>query len=142
MLVPERIGTAVGQTREMRWVAPVLLAVAFAFAAGAKFADRAGTTKGFEALGLRRPEQLAIQVPTIELSTAVLLIVAPVGGALVALLLLGAFTLYLVRKIRAGSDAPCKCFGGVGTHPVGWRDVARNAVLGALAVVVVAAPPG
>ncbi len=125
----------------MRWVAPVLLAVAFAFAAGAKFADREGTAAGFEALGLRRPAQLAVQVPTIELSTAVLLILAPVGGALVALLLLSAFTIFLVRKLRAGSTAPCKCFGGVGTHPIGWRDVARNVGLAVVAGVVVVAPP-
>ena len=70
------------------WVAPVLLAAVFAFAGGAKFADRPGTEEGFRRLGLGHPDQRAVQVPAAELATAVLLIAAPVGGALVALGLL------------------------------------------------------
>jgi hypothetical protein len=59
----------------VRWVAPVALAVVFAWAGGAKFADQAGTREGFRALGLGHPEQRAVQVPSAELATAVLLIV-------------------------------------------------------------------
>lgn len=126
----------------MRWIPPVALAVVLAFAAGAKLADRQATAAGFEALGLRHADRLSIQVPTVELSTAVLLLVAPVGGALVALLLLIGFSVFLVRRLRAGSTAPCRCFGGVRTRAISWRDVARNVALAVVAVAVVVFPPG
>jgi len=123
------------------WIAPVALAVVFAWAGGAKFADLKGTQEGFAALGLSRPEPRAIQVAAFEIATAVLLIVAPVGGALVALILLVVFTVLIVRLIRSGTTAPCRCFGGIRSHPLAWTDVARNVGLGALAVVTLVAPP-
>ena len=126
----------------MTWVAPVLLAAVFAFAGGAKFADRPGTEEGFRRLGLGHPDQRAVQVPAAELATAVLLIAAPVGGALVALGLLAVFTVLLVRRLRAGSTAPCRCFGDVRARAIAWTDVARNVGLAALAVVTLAVPPG
>lgn len=126
----------------MRWLAPVALAVVFAWAGGAKFADLTGTQKGFAALGLSQPEPRAIQVAAFEIATAVLLIVAPIGGAFVALGLLIVFTVLLVGLLRAGSTAPCRCFGGIRSHPIAWTDVARNVVLAALAVLVLVAPPG
>lgn len=126
----------------MTWVAPVLLAAVFAFAGGAKFADRPGTEEGFRRLDLGHPDQRAVQVPAAELATAVLLIAAPVGGALVALGLLAVFTVLLVRRLRAGSTAPCRCFGGVRARAIAWTDVARNVGLAALAVVTLAVPPG
>lgn len=125
----------------MRWLAPVALAVVFAFAGGAKLADRDATAEGFRALGLGSAERRAVQVPVLELATAVLLVAAPIGGAIVALALLSAFTVALVRLLHAGSRAPCRCFGGVRTRPIAWIDVARNALLAALAVVTLVLPP-
>ena len=90
----------------MRWLAPVALAVVFAWAGGAKFADLKGTQEGFAALGLSQPEPRAIQVAAFEIATAVLLIVAPIGGAMVALVLLTVFTVLIVRLLRAGTTAP------------------------------------
>ena len=89
---------------------------------------------GFAALGLSQPEPRAIQVAAFEIATAVLLIVAPIGGALVALVLLVVFTVLIVRLLRAGTTAPCRCFGGIRSHPLAWTDVARNVALGALAI--------
>jgi hypothetical protein len=126
----------------VRWLAPIALAIVFAWAGGAKFADLEGTRDGFRALGLRSPEQRAIQVPAVEVATAVVLVVAPVGGAIIALVLLAAFTIVLVRLLRAGTTAPCRCFGAVRTRPIGRIDLARNAVLAALAVLTLVAPPG
>lgn len=126
----------------MRWLAPVGLAIVFAWAGGAKFADLKGTQQGFAALGLSQPAPRAIQVAAVEILTAVLLIVAPIGGAFVALGLLTVFTVLIVRLLRAGVTAPCRCFGGVRSHPLAWTDVARNVGLGALAVVTLVAPPG
>ena len=76
-----------------------------------------------------------------EIATAVLLIVVPIGGALVALILLAIFTFLLVRLLRAGSTAPCRCFGGIRSHPIAWTDVARNVVLAGVAVLVLVFPP-
>jgi len=59
-----------------------------------------------------------------------------------ALGLLAAFTVLLVRRLRAGSTAPCRCFGGVRSRAIAWTDVVRNLVLAALAVVTLAVPPG
>ncbi|HYF45009.1 MAG TPA: MauE/DoxX family redox-associated membrane protein [Acidimicrobiales bacterium] len=126
----------------MRWVAPVLLAVVFAFAGGAKLADRAATAEGFRALRLPAPDRLALQVPAAELATAVLLVAAPAGGASVALLLLVAFSVLLVLRLREGSTPPCRCFGGTRVKPIAWIDLARNAVLAALAVVTLVLQPG
>lgn len=126
----------------MRWLAPVALAVVFAWAGGAKFADLKGTQEGFAALGLSQPEPRAIQVAAFEIATAVLLIVAPIGGAMVALVLLTVFTFLIVRLLRGGTTAPCRCFGGIRSHPLAWTDVARNVALGALAVITLVAPPG
>ena len=125
----------------MRWIAPVVLAAVFAFAGGAKFADREATEAGFRALRLPRPDLLAIQVPTVELVTAVLLIAAPVGGAIIALGLLALFSFVIYRRLREGTEAPCRCFGSRRTRPISDLDLGRNAVLAALAMVVVLFQP-
>jgi len=126
----------------VRWLAPVLLAAVLAFAAGAKLADLDATAAGFRALRLPRPERLAILVPSVELAAAVLLIAAPVLGGALASALLVAFSGLLVVRLRQGVAAPCRCFGGVRTKPIGWTDLVRNGVLAALAVVTLALPPG
>ena len=125
----------------MRSIAPVLLAVVFAWAGGAKLADLPGTRAGFAALGLRHADSRAPLVATVEIATAVLLVAVPLAGALVALGLLVVFTVLIVRLLRAGTTAPCRCFGGIRSHPLAWTDVARNAALGTLAVVTLVAPP-
>ncbi len=124
-----------------RWIAPVVLALVFAFAGGTKFADQRTTAAGFSALGLRHPERLAVQVPTVEVSTAILLLVAPVGGAVVALLLLVGFTWFLTTKLRERIEVPCRCFGGTRPHALSWRDVLRNLALAAVAGVALVVPP-
>ncbi len=64
-------------------------------------------------------------------------LVAGVDYAAVAaiVLLLVAFTVLLVRALRAGSTAPCACFGSLRTRPVTWWSVARNVALIVLALV-------
>ena len=126
----------------MRWIAPVVLAAVFAFAGGAKFADPKATAQGFHDLRLRNAPRLAIQVPAIELATAVLLIAAPVGGAIIALLLLTVFSVVLWRRLSEGIQAPCKCFGGTRTKPISEADLVRNGVLAVLAIVTLVFPPG
>ena len=124
-----------------RWIAPVVLAAVFAFAGGAKFADQEATAEGFRQLGLPKPDRLAIQVPAVELATAVVLIAAPVGGALIALILLIAFSVVLWRRLAEGVQAPCKCFGGTRTRPISEADLVRNGVLALLAIVTIVFQP-
>lgn len=126
----------------MRWVAPVVLAAVFAFAGGAKFADQEGTAQGFHDLRLPKAPRLAVQVPAVELATAVLLIAAPVGGAIVALVLLVAFSILLALRLNDGDEVPCKCFGSMRTRTISWVDLARNAVLALLAIVTIVFQPG
>jgi hypothetical protein len=85
---------------------------------------------------------LAVAVPALELITSVLLVAAPVAGAIIALVLLAAFSALLARRLRAGSTAPCKCFGSTRTRPIAWTDLARNGVFAGLAVLTLAFPPG
>ncbi len=81
-------------------------------------------------------------MPASELVVAVLLIAAPVGGAIVALVLLLGFSTLVVLRLREGSVAPCRCFGSTRTRPISWIDLARNGGLAALAVLTLVVPPG
>lgn len=117
------------------------LAAVFVVAGVAKLVDRRTTARSFAALGLPRPDALAVAVPASELLTAVLLLVVPTIGALVALTLLAFFTAFLVRLVRAPGPQPCGCFGAATSHPASWRDVARNGALSALALVALFATP-
>lgn len=120
------------------------LAAVFAVASAAKLRNRDDTAATFRSLELRQPERLAFVVPVAEVVAAVELMVMPVVGAAIALLLLAAFTVVLVRIVRRGVPVRCACFGAVTTQtgPVGWGSVVRNVVLLTLAFVVFLAAPG
>ena len=122
----------------MAAAACLLLAGTLAVAAVAKLADRAA----FRATLVRHvpaapARWLAVAVPAAELVLAAAL-VAGVGGRLApaaALLLLVAFSAALARGAR------CRCFGAAGDgDPAAGR--ARNVLLGAAAVALIAWPPG
>ncbi|MCC6225187.1 MAG: hypothetical protein IT195_02115 [Microthrixaceae bacterium] len=122
-----------------RLVAGVLAGV-FALAAVSKLADRPTTTRSFEDLGLRWPAPLGMIVPLVELITAVVLVLWPPVGAAAALAMLCAFSVILVRVVRGGLPLGCACFGAWsarGDTGVGWASVVRNAVLAAMATLVV-----
>lgn len=108
---------------------------------------------------LRRPEQVAAAFttlrvprtlhrrwvvrthPVVEILLAVLLLVLPAPGALavavVALLLFSAYLLLVWRAVARGEQAACHCFGALGSGTLdGWA-VTRNAVLWAVAALVV-----
>jgi hypothetical protein len=50
--------------------------------------------------------------------------------------LLVAFTALLMVRLLQGRRPPCACFGALSSKPIGWGNVARNAVFLALAAVV------
>lgn len=128
-----------GPGTELGMAAAGVLAVTFAWAGAAKLGRPADAAAGFGALGLRRPEALAKGVPILELALAVALLAAPAAGAGVALVLLSGFTAVLVRALQRGVEVHCACFGSAGGPPLSWVELARNALLGGLAVLALTA---
>lgn len=115
--------------------ASVLLGVAFLVAGGAKIA--AGRAWPEQARALGAPSASIVAVPWIEIVLGAMLCVrlaAPIP-ALAALGLLAAFTLLIVMRLAQGRRPPCACFGSWSARPLGWRHVARNAALIALALI-------
>lgn len=120
----------------MSSVLAVALSAVFAWAAIVKLSDRQGTVDGFADLGLPRPVWLSVAVPASEIATALLLLLAPGWGGVLAFGFLAAFTGVLIVTIRSGRLVPCRCFGGSSDAPVSWKQVVRNGVLLVLATAV------
>ena len=113
----------------------------FLIAGVAKLADPAGSRRAVVGFGV--PERLAsvagVGLPATELVVGVALIptVSARFGALGALLLLAVFGSAIAVALRRGTEAECHCFGQLHSAPVGWRTLARNGVLAAVAAFVV-----
>jgi uncharacterized membrane protein YphA (DoxX/SURF4 family) len=128
--------------------AALVLAAVFAWAAVAKFRTPDETAASFHGLGLPAAAVLAKAVPVVELAVAAGLIVVPAATSWIALALVVAFSLVIVRAVAAGSTVTCACFGAAGAatddtaRPVSTVEVVRNAGLGALAIVASGAAPG
>ena len=121
----------------------LLLAAVFAAAGVAKLADVTGSRRTLTGFGL--PIGLAVPLgvvlPVLELIVAGALIPTTTAlyGAAGALTLLVAFTGGITVSLLRGLRPECHCFGQLHSEPVGWRVLARNAVLAALALLVVVA---
>ena len=116
----------------------VLIGLVFVVA----FAGKASGRAAFEAFvrSLRHLEVapaaavrwLAPAVVAAEAGVAVLVLVPLPGtgfaGFLLAAVLLSAFTVAVIRSLRQGNRAPCRCFGA-STAPLSGRHVWRNAAL-------------
>ncbi|MBW3615212.1 MAG: methylamine utilization protein MauE [Actinobacteria bacterium] len=123
-------------------VAALALAGLLAWAAVAKLRRRRPTAESFLALGLPQPRALALAVPLVEAAVAAGLVLRPRVGAWPALALLVAFSAVIVRALAAGAGVPCACFGSTTERPVSARELVRNAVLAAFAVLATGAGPG
>jgi hypothetical protein len=116
----------------------IVLAGVLAVAAGAKVVDREALPGRLRATGVARPWdlRLAVALPVVEIVVAVALVVAARSPlpALAAVVLLGAFTVFLVASL--GRGVPCPCFGTVRTASAasGSGAIVRNALLMALGV--------
>ena len=120
----------------MSAAASILLGLAFLVAGGSKLA--AGPSWPEQARGLGAPAVVVPVLPWFELVLGAVLVVqlAPIAAAVVALVLLAAFTALIVRRLAQGRHPPCACFGAWSATPLGWGHVARNAALAALGIVV------
>jgi peroxiredoxin/uncharacterized membrane protein YphA (DoxX/SURF4 family) len=124
----------------------MLLAAVFAVAGIAKLRDLEGSRSAMRDFGV--PSGLAgpagVLLPLAELAVAVALVPAPSArwAAVVGLVLLLAFIWGIATALRRGESPDCHCFGQLHSAPAGPSTLARNAVLAALALVVVAKAPG
>jgi len=120
----------------------VALALTFVTAGLAKFADRAGARQAMTDFGV--PTELspavATLLPVTELAVALALIPRPSAwfAGLGALALLLIFMTVIGWNLARGRRPSCNCFGQLSTGPIGWRTLARNAVLAAPAILIVA----
>jgi uncharacterized membrane protein YphA (DoxX/SURF4 family)/peroxiredoxin len=124
----------------------MLLAAVFAVAGVAKLRDLEGSRAAMKDFGV--PAGLAgpagVLLPLAELAVAIGLVPTASArwAAALGLLLLLAFIWGIATALRRGESPDCHCFGQLHSAPAGPATLARNAVLAALAVVVVAEAPG
>ncbi len=127
----------------------VLLAAVFLVAGIAKLIDRDGTRTAVREFGAPRAlvGPLALVLPLAEIAVAVLLIptATAVAGAAGALAMLALFSGVIAASLARGRTPDCHCFGQLHSAPAGGATLARNAVLGGVAVFTLAgslAEPG
>jgi hypothetical protein len=118
----------------------VALALVLVVAGWAKGRDLRATERSFTDLGLPRPATMARVVPAVEVGTAVVLVLTPALGGVVAVVLLAFFTTFLVTRLRAGTDAPCSCFGSTRRDPISAANLVGNGFLLLLGLAALLAP--
>jgi thiol-disulfide isomerase/thioredoxin/uncharacterized membrane protein YphA (DoxX/SURF4 family) len=119
------------------FIARLLLAGVFLVAGVAKLADRAGSRQGLIDFGV--PGALAtpfgILLPLAEIGVAISLIPRATAwwGAAGALALLLLFVAGISFNLARGRKPDCHCFGQLHSSPAGWKTLARNGALAAVA---------
>jgi hypothetical protein len=115
----------------------LLLAMVFAVAALAKLADFPNSAKSVADFGMPQAfvAPVTFALPLVELFTAGLLVPVSTAwwGALGALSLLAVFMVVIGVNLARGHRPDCRCFGQLHSEPAGWRTLARNGVLAAVA---------
>ena len=118
-------------------IARLVLAGVFALAGVAKLSDLEGSRKAIIDFGLPAvlASPLALLLPLAELAVAAALIPASTAwwGALGALGLLMLFVVGISLNLARGRKPDCHCFGQLHSAPAGWKTLARNGVLAAVA---------
>lgn len=131
----------------MTFVLPVVriaFAVVFSVSGLAKLLDLAGTRQSLREFG--SPEPLvsagAVGLPILELLVAAALTATGTAqvAAAAALVLLAGFTVAIGYQLARGGAPRCNCFGPMSGDAVGWNSIVRNAVLIAVAVIILLAP--
>ncbi len=117
--------------------ARLFLAAVFLLAGVSKLRDRKGSSKAFNDFGLPQvlARPLSLLLSTAEVLVAIALVpvalawYAACGALALLVLFVGAIGVNLAR----GRRPDCRCFGQLHSAPVGWKTLARNGVLTALA---------
>ncbi len=123
-----------------------ILGVVFLVAAAGKLFDLTGSRQALEGFGVptRWARLAGPALPVAELAVAAALLVRPTAviGAAAALALLVVFIAGVARAISQGRAPECHCFGQIHSEPAGPSTLVRNALLAALAVLVLVRGPG
>jgi uncharacterized membrane protein YphA (DoxX/SURF4 family)/peroxiredoxin len=118
-----------------------VLAVVFLTAGVGKLLDLEGSRRAMRDFGVpdRAVGIAGTALPLAEVAVGLALIFRPSArwAALAALVLLAAFIAGIVRAMARGEQPDCHCFGQIHSAPAGRATLARNALLGAGAAVVV-----
>ncbi|HEX5498596.1 MAG TPA: MauE/DoxX family redox-associated membrane protein, partial [Thermomicrobiales bacterium] len=121
-------------------LARLALAAVFVVSSIGKLLDLEGSERATRNFGVPEPfaKPAGIALPLAELLIAILLLpvaTATFGGVL-ALLLLIAFVVGVGYNMSRGNEFDCHCFGQIHSEPIGWKTLARNAGLAAVALLV------
>ncbi len=113
----------------MSLIASLVLGAAFVLAGASKIA--AGKAWPVQALDLGVPPAIALVVPWLELVVGAALLAQLVEPctAVVAIVMLVAFTGLVAVRLAEGMRPVCACFGGWSAKPIGPATIARNAGL-------------
>lgn len=120
-------------------VAAVVLGLVFEWSGVAKIASRdawqvEGTPFATGSVLVNRIVRTTLPWLEVVLGGLLILRVAtPVTGT-VAVIVLVAFTVSVVRVLVSGQRPPCMCFGATRARPISWWSVVRNVALLACAV--------
>src|SRR5215204_913629 len=118
-------------------IARLVLAALFSLAGVAKLSDLKGSRQAIIEFGLPAglASSLALLLPLAELGVGAALIAASSAwwGALGALGLLLLFVVGISINLARGRRPDCHCFGQLHSAPAGWKTLARNGALAAVA---------
>jgi peroxiredoxin/membrane associated rhomboid family serine protease len=118
-------------------IARLVLAGVFTLAGVAKLSDLQGSRKAIIDFGVPSAiaAPLGLVLPLAELSVAATLLPASTAwwGALGALVLLSVFVVGITYNLARGRKPECHCFGQLHSAPAGWKTLARNGALAAVA---------
>jgi len=118
-------------------IARLVLGAVFTLAGVAKLSDLKGSRQAIIDFGVPSAiaAPLGLVLPLAELSVAATLLAASTAwwGALGALALLSVFVGGITYNLARGRKPECHCFGQLHSAPAGWKTLARNGVLAAIA---------
>src|SRR5215218_4770615 len=118
-------------------IARLVLAAVFSLAGVAKLSDLKGSRRAIVDFGVPSAigAPLGLVLPLAELTVAATLLPASTAwwGALGALALLSVFVVGITYNLARGRKPECHCFGQLHSAPAGWKTLARNGVLAAIA---------
>src|SRR5689334_9377140 len=121
-------------------VARLVLATVFGAAGTAKISGREGTRVTAAAFGvpagLTGPVSLALPAAELLIAAALIPASSAVLAGRAALALLAVFSATVAISLARGRRPDCYCFGQFTAAPIGWRTLARNLTLAAVAAFV------
>jgi thiol-disulfide isomerase/thioredoxin/uncharacterized membrane protein YphA (DoxX/SURF4 family) len=122
-------------------LARVLIAIVFAVSGLAKLVSIRQSRISMQEFGVPAPIAGIVTglLITVELAVPLLILRVPTAwyGGVIALALLAIFCIMIAVNLLRHRRPHCNCFGQLHSAPIGWQMLARNIVLGVVAVAIV-----